>query len=319
MSIETSLSLITNIREQLKSQTKTNKNYLNDASQNFNDQLNNNLNQKTTSNDDNLKIFRNIQIHNIEYEKIYKELKEIEKSPTTKSLNVNDKFYNDIKIGLTPPYENFHNLTIEEQNKIKESTVDIFGAQKGTIHLITCTSVREFYNPIIKIALGEVMSYMSLEESIAFGNNLQNNINNAMKDFNLLTINEEGTVVLNFEEKEFINFINSIMKNNETNQNDKSLNNLYEKVLIETDRRFHPFETMQREEALRNKQFQQEKEENQKFSNEAIEVTKKLSVYEDFIKNLLNQRFSNSSYIKNYNSYDYLELIKKQNCNTLQK
>lgn len=241
MSIETTLTFINNLSLELK--TKASQNQSGKNSQNFDKEIEANQNQKI----DNLELLKNVKIPNVKYEEIYKEIQKLEKTLNNKNIDSNSKLYNDIKIGLTPPYENFHNLSEDEQNKIKEITVDIYGAKKGMIHLITCTSVREFNDPRIKIALGEVMSYMTLEESISFGNNLQNSINDAMKNPNLLTLNEKGVISLNFEENSFINFISSIMKNNETNEKDKSLNELYEKVLVETYRRFHPFETMQNE------------------------------------------------------------------------
>jgi hypothetical protein len=311
MSIETSLFYINNTSKQLKSQAQSHKNQSSTIPENFNNQLENNL--KTTT---------PIKIQPVDYEKIYKNMKELENIKQV--IDSSDKFYNDIKIGLTIPFENYHNLNEEEQNKIKKTTVDIFGAEKGTIQLITCASVRQFYPPRIKIALGEVMSYMTKEESIAFGNNLQKNINNAMKNENLLTTNEKGVVVLNFDEKGFLNFIYSIMKDNETNEEDKPLNNLYEKLLKETDRRYHPFETMEREEALRKKQFQQEKEEKLKSNkDESLELTGDSSITELLSKNELNQnplnefkRFSNFLYLENYNSYDYLEVLNNLNKNT---
>lgn len=311
MSIETSLLYINNISKQLKSQAQTHKNQSNTISENFNNELENNL--KTTT---------PIKIQPVDYEKIYKNMKELENIKQV--INSSDKFYNDIKIGLTTPFENYHNLNEEEQNKIKKTTVDIFGAEKGTIKLITCASVRQFYPPIIKIALGEVMSYMTKEESIAFGNNLQKNINNAMKNENLLTTNEKGVVVLDFDEKGFLNFIYSIMKDNETNEEDKPLNNLYEKLLKETDRRYHPFETMEREEALRKKQFQQEKEEKLKSNkDEFLELTEEPLLDDFSTKNELNQnslsefkKISNSLYLKNCNSYDYLKVLKELNNTT---
>ena len=311
MSIETSLLYINNISKQLKSQAQSLKNQSSTISENFNNELENNL--KTTT---------PIKIQPVDYEKIYKNMKELENIKQV--INSSDKFYNDIKIGLTTPFENYHNLNEEDQNKIKKTTVDIFGAEKGTIKLITCASVRQFYPPIIKIALGEVMSYMTKEVSIAFGNNLQKNINNAMKNENLLTTNEKGVVVLDFDEKGFLNFIYSIIKDNEENEKDKSLNNLYEKLLKETDRRYHPFETMKREEALRKKQFQQEKEEKSKSNNdESLELTEASLVAELLSKNELNQnplnefkRLSNLLYLENYNSYDYLEVLKNLNKNT---
>ena len=306
MSIETSLLYINNISKQLKPQAQSHKNQSSTVPENFNNELENNL--KTTS---------PIKIQPVDYEEIYKNMKELENIKQV--INSSDKFYNDIKIGLTTPFENYHNLNEEEQNKIKKTTVDIFGAEKGTIKLITCASVRQFYPPRIKIALGEVMSYMTKEESIAFGNNLQKNINNAMKNENLLTTNEKGVVVLNFDEKGFLNFIYSIMKDNETNEEDKPLNNLYEKLLKETDRRYHPFETMKREEALRKKQFQQEKEEKLKSNkDEFLELTEEPLVDDFSTKNELNQnsliefkKISNLLYLKNCNSYDYLKVLKE--------
>lgn len=311
MSIETSLLYINNISKQLKSEAQTHKNQSNTISENFNNELENNL--KTTT---------PIKIQPVDYEKIYKNMKELENIKQV--INSSDKFYNDIKIGLTTPFENYHNLNEEEQNKIKKTTVDIFGAEKGTIQLITCASVRQFYPPIIKIALGEVMSYMTKEESIAFGNNLQKNINNAMKNENLLTTNEKGVVVLDFDEKGFLNFIYSIIKDNETNEEDKPLNNLYEKLLKETDRRYHPFETMEREEALRKKQFQQEKEEKLKSNkDEFLELTEEPLLDDFSTKNELNQnslsefkKISNLLYLKNCNSYDYLKVLKELNNTT---
>ena len=306
MSIETSLLYINNISKQLKPQAQSHKNQSSTVPENFNNELENNL--KTTT---------PIKIQPVDYEEIYKNMKELENIKQV--INSSDKFYNDIKIGLTTPFENYHNLNEEEQNKIKKTTVDIFGAEKGTIKLITCASVRQFYPPRIKIALGEVMSYMTKEESIAFGNNLQKNINNAMKNENLLTTNEKGVVVLNFDEKGFLNFIYSIMKDNETNEEDKPLNNLYEKLLKETDRRYHPFETMKREEALRKKQFQQEKEEKLKSNkDEFLELTEEPLVDDFSTKNELNQnslsefkKISNLLYLKNCNSYDYLKVLKE--------
>lgn len=293
MNIENSLLHINNISKQLKSQAQNSKYQSDKPPESFNNKLESNLNQKTTS----------IEIVPIDYEKIYKDMKELEN--INLSINTNDKFYNDIKIALTKPFENYHNLSVEEQNKIKNTTVDIYGAEKGIVQLITCTCVRQFYPPIIRIAVGEVMSYMTKEESIEFGNNFQKNINNAMKDENLLTTNEEGVVLLNFDEKQFLNFIYSIMKNNETNEKDKSLNNLYEKLLVETDRRYHPFETMQREEALRYEQFRNEKKETlQVNENEPVVTIKKESIFELLIKNNMKN---------NFNSYDYLKVIEELN------
>lgn len=148
-----------------------------------------------------------------------------------------------------------------------------------------------------------------------------------MKNENLLTTNEKGVVVLDFNEKGFLNFIYSIMKDNETNEEDKPLNNLYEKLLKETDRRYHPFETMEREEAIRKKQFQQEKEEKLKSNkDESLELTKEPLAAELLSKNELNQnplnefkRFSSLLYLENYNSYDYLEVLKNLNKNTTKK
>lgn len=324
MTIETSLLYTDKIREQLSSQAQTNKDQSDKTFEDFNTKLENNLSEKTTSNDKSFEIFKNIKSQNIDYENIYANMKELEKN-LNPSINTNDKFYNDIKIGLTKPFENYHNLSKEEQNNIKETTVNIFGAEKGTVRLITCTSVRQFYSPIISIALGEVMSYMSIEDSIAFGNNFQKNINNAMKDTNLLTTNEEGVALLNFDEKPFLNFIYSIMKDNEGNEKDKYLNNLYENVLKETDRRYHPFETMEREEALRNKLFQQEKALQPK-EDELVESTKekpisKLLTKNNLSQNLLNEiRYSSKLlYLKNFNSYDYLKVINELNNNSEKK
>lgn len=138
MSIETSLLYINNISKQLKSQAQSHNNQSNTISENFNNELENNLKKTTTP----------IKIQPVDYEKIYKNMKELENIKQV--VNSNDKFYNDIKIGLTTPFENYHNLNEEEQNKIKKTTVDIFGAEKGTVRLITCASVRQFYPPIIK-------------------------------------------------------------------------------------------------------------------------------------------------------------------------
>lgn len=309
MSIETSFLFTNDISKQLKSQTQVNKNQSNKTSENFNDKLESYLNKKIPS----------IEVYPINYEKIYKNLKELEN--IKQSISTDEKFYNDIKIGLTKPFENYHNLSEEKQNKIKKTTVDIYGAEKGLVQLVTCTCLNQFYPPIIKIAVGEVMSYMSTEESIAFGNNFQKNINNAMKDTSLLTTNEKGVVLLDFDEKGFLNFIYSIMKDNETNEKDKPLNNLYEKLLKETDRRYHPFETMQKEEALRKKQFQEEKLKSNK--DESAELIEKPLVADFFTKNELNEnslnelkKISNLLYLKNCNSYDYLKVLKELNNTT---
>uniref|UniRef100_UPI004048B7CF hypothetical protein n=1 Tax=Aliarcobacter sp. TaxID=2321116 RepID=UPI004048B7CF len=299
MSIETTLSYINDISKQFKSQVQVDKNQSNKTSENFNDKLESYMNKNTPS----------VEVHSIDYEKIYKNLKELEN--IKQAISTDEKFYNDIKIGLITPFENYHNLSEEKQNKIKKTTVDIFGAEKGVVQLVTCSCLTQFYPPIIRIAVGEVMSYMTKDESIAFGNNFQKNINKAMKDENLLTTNEEGLVLLDFDEKGFLDFIYSIMKDNETNEKDKSLNNLYEKLLKETDRRYHPFETMKKEEALRQEQFSNEKKETpQVDENEPITIIKKESIFELLIKKNVK---------KDFNFYDYLKAIEELNKNSIKE
>ncbi len=225
-------------------------------------------------------------INTINYEDIYKQMKEIEVNLKDRNPNnFNKKLYNDIKIGLIKPYENYHNLSEEKQQDIKEIAVAIFGAEKAIVKLITSTTLCEFKSSSATIALGEVMSYMSMEDSITFGNNIQKYIDNEMKNSTQVIKNKEGVVSLNFNNNQFLDFIHSIMNKNKIAEETKSVNSLYDKVLKECDYRINFIKNLTNNEVKKEQEitFPQEKKrsdyERIPSTNEAIIRSNKIQEY----------------------------------------
>lgn len=225
-------------------------------------------------------------INTINYDDIYKQMKEIEVNLKDRNPNnFNKKLYNDIKIGLIKPYENYHNLSEEKQQDIKEIAVAIFGAEKAIVKLITSTTLCEFKSSSARSALGEVMSYMSMENSITFGNNIQKYIDNEMKNTTQVIKNKEGVVSLNFNNNQFLDFIHSIMNKNKIAEETKSVNSLYDKVLKECDYRINFIKNLTNNEVKKEQEitFPQEKKrsdyERTPSTNEAIIRSNKIQEY----------------------------------------
>ncbi len=225
-------------------------------------------------------------INTINYEDIYKQMKEIEVNLKDRNPNnFNKKLYNDIKIGLIKPYENYHNLSEEKQQDIKEIAVAIFGAEKAIVKLITSTTLCEFKSSSARSALGEVMSYMSMEDSITFGNNIQKYIDNEMKNSTQVIKNKEGVVSLNFNNNQFLDFIHSIINKNKIAEETKSVNSLYDKVLKECDYRINFIKNLTNNEVKKEQEitFPQEKKrsdyERTPSTNEAIIRSNKIQEY----------------------------------------
>lgn len=249
-------------------------------------------------------------INTINYEDIYKQMKEIEVNLKDRNPNnFNKKLYNDIKIGLIKPYENYHNLSEEKQQDIKEIAVAIFGAEKAIVKLITSTTLCEFKSSSATIALGEVMSYMSMEDSITFGNNIQKYIDNEMKNSTQVIKNKEGVVSLNFNNNQFLDFIHSIMNKNKIAEETKSVNSLYDKVLKECDYRINFIKNLTNNEVKKEQEitFPQEKKrsdyERTPSTNEAITRSNKI---QEYFKSVAEEfTFAKLEYWANKDNPDY--------------
>ncbi|RXK01932.1 hypothetical protein CRV02_06335 [Arcobacter sp. CECT 8989] len=249
-------------------------------------------------------------INTINYDDIYKQMKEIEVNLKDRNPNnFNKKLYNDIKIGLIKPYENYHNLSEEKQQDIKEIAVTIFGAEKAIVKLITSTTLCEFKSSSARSALGEVMSYMSMEDSITFGNNIQKYIDNEMKNSTQVIKNKEGVVSLNFNNNQFLDFIHSIMNKNKIAEETKSVNSLYDKVLKECDYRINFIKNLTNNEVKKEQEitFPQEKKrsdyERTPSTNEAIIRSNKI---QEYFKSVAEEfTFAKLEYWANKDNPDY--------------
>lgn len=249
-------------------------------------------------------------INTINYDDIYKQMKEIEVNLKDRNPNnFNKKLYNDIKIGLIKPYENYHNLSEEKQQDIKEIAVAIFGAEKAIVKLITSTTLCEFKSSSARSALGEVMSYMSMEDSITFGNNIQKYIDNEMKNTTQVIKNKEGVVSLNFNNNQFLDFIHSIMNKNKIAEETKSVNSLYDKVLKECDYRINFIKNLTNNEVKKEQEitFPQEKKrsdyERTPSTNEAIIRSNKI---QEYFKSVAEEfTFAKLEYWANKDNPDY--------------
>lgn len=249
-------------------------------------------------------------INTIDYDDIYKQMKEIEVNLKDRNPNnFNKKLYNDIKIGLIKPYENYHNLSEEKQQDIKEIAVAIFGAEKAIVKLITSTTLCEFKSSSARSALGEVMSYMSMEDSITFGNNIQKYIDNEMRNSTQVIKNKEGVVSLNFNNNQFLDFIQSIMNKNKIVEETKSVNSLYDKVLKECDYRINFIKNLTNNEVKKEQEitFPQEKKrsdyERTPSTNEAIIRSNKI---QEYFKSVAEEfTFAKLEYWANKDNPDY--------------
>ncbi|WP_417324266.1 hypothetical protein [Halarcobacter sp.] len=249
-------------------------------------------------------------INTINYDDIYKQMKEIEVNLKDRNPNnFNKKLYNDIKIGLIKPYENYHNISEEKQQDIKEIAVAIFGAEKAIVKLITSTTLCEFKSSSARSALGEVMSYMSMEDSITFGNNIQKYIDNEMKNTIQVIKNKEGVVSLNFNNNQFLDFIHSIINKNKIAEETKSVNSLYDKVLKECDYRINFIKNLKNNEVKKEQEiiFPQEKKrsdyERTPSTNEAITRSNKI---QEYFKSVAEEfTFAKLEYWANKDNPDY--------------
>lgn len=249
-------------------------------------------------------------INTINYDDIYKQMKEIEVNLKDRNPNnFNKKLYNDIKIGLIKPYENYHNLSEEKQQDIKEIAVAIFGAEKAIVKLITSTTLCEFKPSSARSALGEEMSYMSMEDSITFGNNIQKYIDNEMKNSTQVIKNKEEVVSLNFNNNQFLDFIHSIMNKNKIAEETKSVNSLYDKVLKECDYRINFIKNLTNNEVKKEQEitFPQEKKrsdyERTPSTNEAITRSNKI---QEYFKSVAEEfTFAKLEYWANKDNPDY--------------